>query len=378
MKKKIFTLLTLLSFGLGVNAQTVYNLTTWTGTVSDYTFTDGSGNAITSGTDYSTSGTNPLSIFAKKITGVSHVVCINKTSMPNVSFSYTKNGSDSDKKFLDIKPGNYVRQQANDVILNIKGLAANDIVVLTIRAKGGNLKFKASGSSNYTAIYNSDYTDKNNYSSWIFKANEAGTMTINQSGGFDITTIEINPADVTLTAPTKEYTTYCSTKPLDFSSVDGLEAYVISSIADSKATLKKVDYVAAMQGVILKKTGSAASYDIPVLTNGTNIATAEAETNKLVGITTNLALTADAAYILHDGVFVPATAGTLSGGKAYIKAEDVSAPVLSFDFGDETTAIKAVETKNIENNVYRNLAGQQVAQPTKGLYIVNGKKVVIK
>ena len=27
---------------------------------------------------------------------------------------------------------------------------------------------------------------------------------------------------------------------------------------------------------------------------------------------------------------------------------------------------------------FYNLAGQRVAQPTKGLYIVNGKKVVIK
>ena len=30
------------------------------------------------------------------------------------------------------------------------------------------------------------------------------------------------------------------------------------------------------------------------------------------------------------------------------------------------------------DKVVYNLAGQRVAQPTKGLYIVNGKKVIIK
>ena len=44
-----------------------------------------------------------------------------------------------------------------------------------------------------------------------------------------------------------------------------------------------------------------------------------------------------------------------------------------------STGINAVKREAITNNgEYYNLAGQRVAQPTKGLYIVNGKKVVIK
>ena len=47
---------------------------------------------------------------------------------------------------------------------------------------------------------------------------------------------------------------------------------------------------------------------------------------------------------------------------------------LSFDVDEEggTTSINTVQGSGV------NLAGQRVAQPTKGLYIVNGKKVVIK
>jgi hypothetical protein len=51
--------------------------------------------------------------------------------------------------------------------------------------------------------------------------------------------------------------------------------------------------------------------------------------------------------------------------------------VLPVRFGGEATGIEAVKTTKA-NGEYYNLAGQRVAQPTKGLYIVNGKKVVIK
>ena len=49
---------------------------------------------------------------------------------------------------------------------------------------------------------------------------------------------------------------------------------------------------------------------------------------------------------------------------------------MSFDEG-EVTAIETVKAEKA-NNEYYNLAGQRVANPTKGLYIVNGKKVIIK
>ena len=53
---------------------------------------------------------------------------------------------------------------------------------------------------------------------------------------------------------------------------------------------------------------------------------------------------------------------------------------LTFDVDEEggTTSINTVQGSGVMVNGYYNLAGQRVAQPTKGLYIVNGKKVVIK
>jgi len=71
-----------------------------------------------------------------------------------------------------------------------------------------------------------------------------------------------------------------------------------------------------------------------------------------------------------------------AAGTAYLKVPTAQVPAAReffFLFDDETTKI---ENRNYNNNdnscpAY-NLAGQRVLQPTKGLYIVGGKKVVVK
>lgn len=70
---------------------------------------------------------------------------------------------------------------------------------------------------------------------------------------------------------------------------------------------------------------------------------------------------------------------TVATDKAYLSIPDAYAPARGYlTFGeDETTSIESLkETKTVD--AYYNLNGQRINQPTKGLYIVNGKKVVIK
>lgn len=58
-----------------------------------------------------------------------------------------------------------------------------------------------------------------------------------------------------------------------------------------------------------------------------------------------------------------------------------AAPTLNFIIDSETTGIGEklnVNSNNAVSATYYNLNGQRVSQPTKGLYIVNGKKVIIK
>lgn len=75
---------------------------------------------------------------------------------------------------------------------------------------------------------------------------------------------------------------------------------------------------------------------------------------------------------------------TIGANKAYIKMSDVPAGGSAktfLEFGDEepnATDINAVEIDETLNGKFYDLQGREVENPTKGIYIVNGKKVVIK
>lgn len=70
-------------------------------------------------------------------------------------------------------------------------------------------------------------------------------------------------------------------------------------------------------------------------------------------------------------------------GSAYLETESALAPSFEIFFDHAaggTTAIDAVKSAEpaVTDGAYYNLAGQRVTNPTKGLYIVNGRKVVVK
>ena len=70
---------------------------------------------------------------------------------------------------------------------------------------------------------------------------------------------------------------------------------------------------------------------------------------------------------------------TVEANRAYLTATGASARMLSINFGAETTGIADVKSQMEEGGCeYYNLNGQRVAQPNKGLYIINGKKMVVK
>jgi hypothetical protein len=90
----------------------------------------------------------------------------------------------------------------------------------------------------------------------------------------------------------------------------------------------------------------------------------------------------DKSILLVGGsnLYWPQNGASLGACRAYFKLSDgASASEFVLNFGDETTGINAVNGSEFKvNGEYYNLAGQRVANPTKGLYIVNGKKVVVK
>ena len=117
-------------------------------------------------------------------------------------------------------------------------------------------------------------------------------------------------------------------------------------------------------------------------------------TNLFEGVTTDTPFTDSEIYVLAGSendkanpIFKLYDSGsssgvTLSAYKSYLLASNVPSLASSLTFGfydDETTGITDVKI-NTENGTtqYYDLSGRRVTHPTKGLYIVNGKKVIIK
>ena len=73
------------------------------------------------------------------------------------------------------------------------------------------------------------------------------------------------------------------------------------------------------------------------------------------------------------------TATNLKAGKAYYLLADGAAVPMGFvfDFEGQTTGVESIEV-NADNQVIYDLSGRRVAKAGKGLYIINGKKVLVK
>ena len=170
---------------------------------------------------------------------------------------------------------------------------------------------------------------------------------------------------------------YASTYlPFNAALSEGLEAYAVTATSATKATLTALQGIKANQGAILKGAASTeyvlAAGNVSSDWSGNLLkgSTADTEvTGEGYVLSTVKSVTGFYAAKLTDGKFKN------NAGKAYLpKPAEASARFISLDFGTET-AIESVES--VENNaaVY-DLSGRRVQKAQKGLYIVNGKKVV--
>ena len=104
--------------------------------------------------------------------------------------------------------------------------------------------------------------------------------------------------------------------------------------------------------------------------------------NGLVGTFSEISAPLNSYVLSSNKLYKVDGAVTVGANKAYVDVAAIT-PSLSrgnffIDFNEPTGVSEMKVMKTIENQEVYNLAGQRVAQPTKGLYIVNGKKVVIK
>ena len=183
--------------------------------------------------------------------------------------------------------------------------------------------------------------------------------------------------DIPVTITPATWASFSNASALDFTGT-GVTAYIAKKKDASNVTLSEIAKVPASTGIVVN--APAGIYAIPVLTDA-----ADATTGNLLQPWLSAGTpTAGTYYTLAvsggNPIFKISSGGTLAAGKAYLDLSGASAPILNVNFGEEgTTGINAVNGERFTvNGEFYNLAGQRVAQPTKGLYIVNGKKVIIK
>jgi len=263
-----------------------------------------------------------------------------------------------------------------------------------------NLLCKIGSGSATTANDNETYA-KENWCKYMFPYDVAVptpvwiyTSSSNTTGY--IKDIIVTMGGATATIGTTGYTTFATVIPLDLSnmtSTNPVTAYYARTASGSTVTLTSTDAsVPAGEGLVLKGTAGDEVFIAAADGDGTAI-----DGNKMKGVTwdgtkARLAITsatenyanfyvlsASAAEFQNIGTYCASNTLNIPAGKAYLDLTGVSlARSLSISFEDETTGVNAVNVEGLTVNGYYNLSGQRVAQPTKGMYIVNGKKVIIK
>lgn len=158
----------------------------------------------------------------------------------------------------------------------------------------------------------------------------------------------------------------------------GVKAYYVSA-KGAEATMTAIDAQAipANQGVILTSESGEAATMVPAAGE-----TAAAITGNQLGHSAGAAktLTAGEGYILGNGTegtaFYPCKAGSLPSNKAYLLGNGESAIVMNF--GNAVTGINTIAAPASAKAPIFDLSGRRVVKATKGLYIQNGKKFIVK
>ena len=184
---------------------------------------------------------------------------------------------------------------------------------------------------------------------------------------------------ITATVTDAKYATFAVGAAIDYSTTapSGLKAY-IAYVEDNKVKLTEVTNVPAYTAVILYA-------DVNASTEYTLMPTAETtddvSANKLHVSDGTVTGDGSTIYVLAKGTsgvgfYKLANGATIAVGKAYLQISGGTAQApafIGFGDGNGATGIQTIDNGKLTNdNVY------YVAQPTKGLYIVNGKKVVVK
>lgn len=186
--------------------------------------------------------------------------------------------------------------------------------------------------------------------------------------------------EINLTFSSAGYLTWVATADIDFSQTEGVTAYQITEATPQGITAEEVQEAPKDAALLLKGSGTVQlkrTSDVAPLQNNKMQACTDGSVKGMTGSATSTDI-----YVLgngNKGLGFYMLSGTLQVGKGYLNISVGAGAKPSFITFEETTGISntAVETKE-DDGTYYNLQGVRVMNPQKGIYIKNGKKIVIK
>ena len=192
-----------------------------------------------------------------------------------------------------------------------------------------------------------------------------------------------NPDNIDIFVSEAGFATYVSGYDLDYSSNANLKAYIAKKVED-EVKMVEVEKVEAGTGVLLRAIdGGGKNYTVDTTDETTDnttgnlfIAGNDEAVQSIDGSNHNYILN-----IVNNKIgFYQAAGQNVAKNRAYLQTT-VALSRIGLNFlDDETTGIEAISNnqESIKDwaNMYYNLNGQRVANPSKGVFIVNGKIVI--
>ena len=194
----------------------------------------------------------------------------------------------------------------------------------------------------------------------------------------DVETVDLEEIG-SVTVSEAGYATYCNLQPCIVG--DGSVTFVVPMAEGSTLEEEAIGTIPAGTGVLVTGEGTYKVYGHAKLTGNV-------KANHLIGVVEETTVPTN-CYVLQnqDGNVAfykvqEGTAITLGANKAYLDSSiDAGGAVKAFFMGEEAgeaTGIDTVDASAEKATEIYNLNGQRVSVMTKGIYIVNGKKVLVK
>lgn len=271
--------------------------------------------------------------------------------------------------------------------LTIPGLKQNNTVSITFRSNDKDEERGISTISNATLTSENGSNMSANSSTEktaTYNMTADGDITITPTKGIRIYSISVTTDHVIGKTTKTGYATYSNANPLNLGAVNGGQVYYASAASGNTVTMTNATgNVPAGEGLFVKGTAGQ-RFTIGVASSGTAI-TDNLLKGQLTEVTVAKSATGANHYVFgytsatDYGFYNLTSDTTVPVGKAYLELADALGTGAKANVVfNETTDITNVKGENIKDNAVYNLSGMRVTKLTKGIYIKNGHKFIVK